>query len=103
MSKEAREIASKIVWDDFDSIDESIDSVEDALDAYGEKRFQAGYEAGASQHGEKTYDDGIKEAAAICQRFIDEPYTSDTATEIENVRNLILALNAKEFFKGFKK
>ena len=28
--------------------------------------------------------------ADICQKFISDPYTSDTATEAENIRNLII-------------
>lgn len=48
-----------------------------------EQTFKAGFEAAK------------KEAAEITGGFAHDPYTSDTGTECENVRNLILEIRGK--------
>lgn len=39
-------------------------------------------------------NEALEEAAQIADRYIRDPYTSDTATEAENIRNNILSLKS---------
>ena len=97
MTKDARTIACDhfhesrhpVYWNPFNKVVQchkcgTIFIPSSALESYGKEQYRSGFQA------------GVRGAANICQRYIDGPYTADTATEAENMRNNILALLPKE-------
>jgi len=81
MTPSNRELAEKIFRGmNFPAFQDRIDEIEKLLD----------------QQAKAVRENTIKECADIADRYVKDPYTSDTGTECENLRNNILKLIEKE-------